>query len=525
MKKAFFNLLLFCVIYFLAGCTSTSTGSSGYNPAQGMQVATLSGTPGGIDTVPTISTAVTPPDLGPFILMQEDFSDPDSGWEIYDGDYGRAGYEQGGYVVSALQKTEYNWGIAGVNYDNVRIELDATVLVAPGDLSDGFGVDCRIQQNGDGYGFRISSDGYAAIVLFLEGEQQVLYDWTANPAVKMNGETNHLTAICEGDHFSLLVNDEYVAEVIDDTFISGDLALSAISYSDDPVEVLFDDLIVQSIGNPYEYADRTPYPVTVINNSTYDVCALYISSADEDYWGDSWVNEAKPLAASNTISIDDNINMIIDIQALTCDGLRLLEVYGIDVSAENTVVIEEPVLRQGYDFTSFEGWTESPAKGSASITQGDYYALDAPAGVGFTSGVVNFVAQDIRLRTDAYLSGAADESQAVYGLMCRIQNDGSGIFLAIRGDGYGSVQKWDGSLLTPLTEWVYSDAINPGISANYIEAVCENDYYSLFVNGIYVTEIQNPDFQIGKIGVGLVPPSASAAKVEFDFVEAWEPLK
>ncbi len=525
MKKAFISLFLICVVYVLAGCTYTSTGYTGANPAEGMRVATLSGTPGGIVTIPTVATAVTPPDLGPLILMQDDFSDPNSGWEIYDGDYGRANYEQGGYVVSALQQKEYNWGVAGANYDNVRIELDATVLVAPGDLSDGFGVDCRIQENGDGYGFRISSDGFAAIVLFLEGEQQSLFDWTIIPAIKMNGETNHLTAICEGDHFSLLVNDVFVAEVIDDTFTSGDLALSAISYSDDPVEVLFDNIIVQSIGNPYEYADRTPYPITVINNSTYDVCGLYVSSANEDYWGDSWVNETEPLAAKATLSLDDNTNMIVDIQGRTCDGLRLLEIYGIDVSAENTVIIEEPVLRQRYDFTYFEGWTESPARGSAAITQGDYYALEAPAGSGFTHGVVNFVAQDIRLRTDASLSGTTVESQAVFGLMCRIQNDGSGIFLAIRGDGYGSVQKWDGSLLTPLTEWVYSDAINPGINANYIEAACEDDWYSLFVNGVYVTEIQNADFQIGKIGVGLVPPSASAAKVEFDFVEAWEPLK
>ena len=528
MNKAILCFISIFIILTLAACTSNSGANSGVNPAEGMQVATLSGTPGGNVRQPTDSGLPTidpPVDPGPFILMQDDFSDPNSGWEIYDGEYGQAGYIQGGYLVSALKAKEYNWGVAGVNYDNVRIELDATVLAAPADLSDGFGVDCRLQQNGDGYGFRISSDGFAAIVLFLDGEQQSLYEWTENAAVKMDGETNHLTAICEGNHFSLLVNDVFVAEVIDDTFTSGDLGLSAISYSDDPVQVLFDDLIVQSIGNPYEYADRTPYPVTVINNSTYNVCALYISDANNDYWGDSWVNDMKPLGANSTLALDDNTYMIVDIQARTCDGLRLLEIYGVDVSAENTIVIDEPVLRQRYDFTYFEGWTETPAKGSAAITRGDYYALEAPAGVGFTSGVVNFVAQDIRLRTDAYLSGTTAESEAVFGLMCRIQNDGSGIFLAIRGDGYGSVQKWDGSLLTPLTEWVYSDAINPGINANYIEAVCEDDWYSLFVNGVYVTEIQDADFQIGKLGVGLVPPSGSPATVEFDFVEAWEPLK
>ena len=63
---------------------------------------------------------------------------------------------------------------------------------------------------------------------------------------KKMGKLNHLTAICEGNHFSFYVNDVFIAEVVDDTFASGDIALSAISFSTDPVKVLFDDIIVYS---------------------------------------------------------------------------------------------------------------------------------------------------------------------------------------------------------------------------------------------------------------------------------------
>ncbi len=531
MKKGLGVLFFICSLFVLAGCSLISEVSTSSNPAQGMQVATLSGTPGGNTLFPTAATvpyatAMVPGSEEPFILMKDDFSNPNSGWETYSGEYGTAGYEQGGYLVSAIISKEYNWGVAGVNFDNVRIEVDATVLVAPGNLEDGFGVDCRIQDNGDGYGFRIGSDGMAEIVLFSDGESIALYEWTESAAVRVNGATNHITAICEGSHLSLLVNDEFVAEVVDDTFSTGDLALSAISYSDDPVEVLFDDIIVQSIGNAYEYEDGEMYPVNIINTSGYEVCVLYITSPISDYWGDSWINPSKPMAAGTTLTIDENDNAIVDVLARTCDSLRLLEVYNVDVSASNTIVINDPVLKQRYDFSSLAGWPGSLNKGSASIRQGEYYSMDVPSGIGFSPSVINYAALDVRLRTDASLVKAADESQAVFGVMCRVQNDGSGMFMGIRGDGYGIIQKWDGSQLTPLTDWTYSDAINPGINANYVEGVCEGNFYSLYVNGVYVTQVENADFPIGKIGLGVVPGGSSAnTQVDFDFVEVYDPLE
>jgi len=518
------SIILTCILVVIAGCSSNTTNGGFTNPAEGMQVATLSGTPGGNVLFGT-ATSVPSGDLGPFILMQDDFSNPNSGWEVYSGDYGYTGYETGGYVVEATVEKEYNWGVAGVDFDNVRIEVDATVLQAPGDLIDGFGVDCRIQENGDGYGFRISSDGSARIVLFSQGESTTLYDWTVSSAIHTDGTPNHLTAICEGTHFSFLVNDVRITEVIDDTFASGDLALSAVSYSTDPVKVLFDDIIVQSIGNAYEYEDRETYPINFINTSHYEICGLYISSAQSDFWGDSWISESEPILPGTTITIEDNINQVVDVQAMTCNFLRLHEEYDFDISKTNTVVINDPISRKFYDFTSLDGWSDGEiVGGTASLIQREYYSIKAQSGSVFSSGSVNFPVQDITLRTDASLAKAGDPNQAAYGVMCRVQNDGSGIFFAVRGDGFGSIQKWDGRTLTPLTDWVAADSINQGINANYIEGTCEGDSYTLFVNGVYVTDVQNTDFLIGKIGVGVAPSPGSVTQVDFDFVEMLEPL-
>lgn len=249
-----FTYLLIAVLF--TGCDLNNASNSGSSdPGQGLQIATLSGKPGLATAGPVQAVPLETQELGPFILMQDDFSDASSGWESFSNEYGQADYNQGSYLVEALIEKEYNWGVASVDYANIRIEVDAVVQRTAANLNDAYGVDCRIQSNGDGYGFRISSDGFAGIVLFQDQQGSSLKDWIEVDSIFTDGTPNHLTAICEGNHFSFLVNDEFVAEVIDDTFTSGDIALSAVSYEAEPIKVLFDDIIVQEIGNPYPYED------------------------------------------------------------------------------------------------------------------------------------------------------------------------------------------------------------------------------------------------------------------------------
>jgi hypothetical protein len=489
-----------------------------------MQVATLSGKPGLATAGPVQAIPLDTPDLGPFILMQDDFSNPASGWESVSGEYGRADYVQGGYLVEALIEKEYYWGVAGVDYADIRIEVDAVVLKTASNLNDAYGVDCRVQSNGDGYGFRISSDGYAGIVLYQNQNGSNLMDWIEVEAIYTDETPNHLTAICEGNHFTFLVNDEFVAEVIDDTFSSGDIALSAVSYEPETVTILFDDIIVQEIGNPYLYEDREPYPLQIINNSEREICWVYVSPEDAEYWGDAWVTAKNPLAAGEEITIDGNTSQVVDVKADTCDYLRLLEEYGVDLAVTDSIFVEEPVLLKKYAFSSLEGWTDGAVNGGRiAITMLDYYSITAQNDGEPTIGSVDFRAADAVLRTDASLAQAGDSQQAIYGLMCRIQPDGSGIFFAVRGDGYGSIQKWSSGALIPLTEWTFASRINQGINANYIEGECIGDDYVLYVNGDYVIDAVDHSYTTGKVGVGVIASSGSATRVDFDFFEVFEP--
>ena len=519
------TLLTFLLITFLfTGCFNNKGSSSTLaDPGQGLQIATLSGKPGMATAGPVQAIPLATQDLGPFILMQDDFSDAGSGWEIYSSEYGRTDYEQGGYLVEALIEKEYNWGVAGVDYADIRIEVDAVVQQTAANLNDAYGVDCRLQSNGDGYGFRISSDGYAGIVLFQDQQGISLQDWIKIEAIYTDGTPNHLTAICEGNHFSFLVNDEFVVEVIDDTFASGDIALSAVSYEPEPVTVIFDNIIVQEIGNPYIYEDRDPYPLQIINNSEREVCWVYVSAEDAEYWGDAWVTAEDPLSAGEEVTIDGNYSRVVDVKVETCEALRLFEEYKIDLAISNVISVEGPILMKRFEFNTFEAWTEGSVDGgNGAITMGDYYSITAQSTGEPVIGSVDFRIADAVLRTDASLAQAGNSQEAVYGLMCRIQPDGSGIFFAVRGDSYGSIQKWSAGNLTLMTDWTYSSSINEGIGANYIEANCIGDDFVLFVNGDYVTDAVDSDYKNGKVGLGVIASTGSATRVDFDFFEIFE---
>jgi uncharacterized protein YceK len=242
-KVAILVAIILIAILSISACSQANSAAS--NPASGMQVATIAGTlermqPG----EPTSTPGVAPKPKG-IILLQDDFSNPDSGWSIYSDDYGTVGYENNTYTVKAIKAKEYNWGVAGVDLSDVRIDADVSVLETNTKKNDGFGVDCRIQENGDGYGFRITSDGYIGIFLFQDTKSVTLIDWLESNAIYTDGSSNHLTAVCKGNQFTFLVNGINVGQVQDDTFTHGDIALSAVSFEDEPVKVAFDNLVVK----------------------------------------------------------------------------------------------------------------------------------------------------------------------------------------------------------------------------------------------------------------------------------------
>lgn len=177
-------------------------------------------------------------------IFEDDFSDPGSGWEVGDYPGGSVGYKSGTYFVTSTGEGTTMWGVAGRNFSNVVIQVDATQISAPANDNNDYGVICRLQQNADGYYLLISGDGLFSILLAENDLFTPLVDWTPSDAINQGDRTNSITVVCDGSTLSLSANDQLLATIEDSTFRSGDIALTATSYESEMTEVQFDNLAV-----------------------------------------------------------------------------------------------------------------------------------------------------------------------------------------------------------------------------------------------------------------------------------------
>ncbi|MEE9617491.1 MAG: hypothetical protein V3T90_10880 [Anaerolineae bacterium] len=195
-------------------------------------------------THPSRPTPAAPAPAG--ILFQDDFSDPDSGWEVGDYDTGSVGYKSGAYFVTSAGDGNTMWGVANRSFDDLFIEVDTTQISSPASNNNDYGVVCREQGDGAGYYMLISGDGYYAILVKAAGRDfEPLVDWTRSDIIRQGNATNHIRAVCDGSTLALFVNGQRLATAEDDTFSGGDIALTATSYEDEPTEIHFDNLVVR----------------------------------------------------------------------------------------------------------------------------------------------------------------------------------------------------------------------------------------------------------------------------------------
>jgi hypothetical protein len=198
----------------------------------------------------TEAPAVAPPPAG--VLFEDDFSDPGSGWYLDDNpEEGSYAYENGVYAITALSNGLQMWGNAGRSFGDMVIEVDATQVSAPANNNNAYGVGCRIQENGDGYFLRISADGYYAIYVVTSDPETgdttftALLDWTQSGAINQGNATNHITATCAGSSLSLNVNGQMLGSTQDSTYATGDIAVTATTFEDQPTTIHYDNVVVR----------------------------------------------------------------------------------------------------------------------------------------------------------------------------------------------------------------------------------------------------------------------------------------
>ena len=187
------------------------------------------------------ATPQKPAPAGGGVLFQDDFSDPNSGWEVISDSDSAVGYANGTYEVSVFQPKYLTWSYLVPSYDDTVLRVDAKVTKAT--KAGDYGLICRRQDADNFYGFEVSEDGYFVIYKYVAGQYTALYDWEASDAIPV-GKTAQLTVSCAGDQLSLAVGGTVLATVTDSSFSSGNVGLIAGTMDKPGLTVAFDNFSI-----------------------------------------------------------------------------------------------------------------------------------------------------------------------------------------------------------------------------------------------------------------------------------------
>lgn len=182
-------------------------------------------------------------------IYEDNFDDPNSGWDVFSEDDSSAGYSDGEYRLGVYQDNWVAWGNpqSDRSFTDFQIEVEARQVEGP--LDNNFGILVRYQDDDENYyWFEISGDGYYSVDMLQAGEWTALVDWAESEAINQGiGATNHLLVVCAGGQFSFYVNGVWLTDAADSTFGSGNVGLAIGSFDEPGVVVHFDNLKVSAL--------------------------------------------------------------------------------------------------------------------------------------------------------------------------------------------------------------------------------------------------------------------------------------
>ena len=179
------------------------------------------------------------------ILFEDDFSDPESGWDQYDFPNGSAAYVDGTYTFMIDDSNYLWWATSGRAFLGTVVDVDAELI--SGTVDNAFGVVCGFQETGVFYTAVISSNGYydfyrvtedSIISLLEEGVMEI------SDAIHLGEQTNHLRVLCTKEKMTLTVNDQFVDEITGLNILPGDIGFWAETFDGEGAEIRFDNLVV-----------------------------------------------------------------------------------------------------------------------------------------------------------------------------------------------------------------------------------------------------------------------------------------
>ena len=177
------------------------------------------------------------------------------------------------------------------------------------------------------------------------------------------------------------------------------------------------------------------------------------------------------------------------------------------------IYIQDDFSKPG-DSTWYLEFIEDPSLEEAEITDGRYRLfsknLEFPTQVTYYQRQADFAAS-----VDIQFPAGAGRGSA--GLIFRHGSNYEGYRVAISGNGFYFLDKYDGQELTYLIDWRGSSAIRrePG-AVNQVAVLAEGAHLTLVINGQVVDEFDDSEFTEGDFALALTNFDPAGTEVLFD---------
>ncbi len=148
-----------------------------------------------------------PPGQGEGVLYQTGFEDPAvaADWDIFNDGMVSAAISGGQLVVDVNAVSDTGtWSAMNFTYGDFVLDVDATKLAGPDD--NGIIVLFRLVDDQNYNRFDISSDGYYSLSKVRSGNNLIVSDYNASPAILTGAATNHIRITAVGNTFRFEVN-------------------------------------------------------------------------------------------------------------------------------------------------------------------------------------------------------------------------------------------------------------------------------------------------------------------------------
>lgn len=181
------------------------------------------------------------------VAFEDDFSDPLSGqWQLEGDQLGQTAIVDGRLLLAVNTPATVQYvTLENRVFSDFIVEVDATQV--GGSAGSSYGLLLRMAAPGQFYRFEITGNG-EYVVERHDGPAnwvRLTDDWQSSDAILQGTDvTNHLRVIAAGGTFSFYVNDTLLAQIADNTYAAGAIALDAGTFNQSELQVAFDNLVI-----------------------------------------------------------------------------------------------------------------------------------------------------------------------------------------------------------------------------------------------------------------------------------------